>query len=226
MGRQAGFTLIETLVGATIASVVIWVLVAMASRTIGWAASLNARVNGQAGAARLIERLSSEAASAWAVSVPATDALGNSNADGHEVDFFAEDGSHRPYAWAYNYVAGTRTITRYALVTGAAPAAGDTIGDIDGFSGAGIRVTALAADPLFAGATAPDVPFSFGIAPGAIGGNRLVAVQIDASGVDRSVLLANAGAPTAFTVVVNYTPSPAPLATATPAPLILTAPPP
>jgi Tfp pilus assembly protein PilV len=219
MERQAGFTLIETVIGAAIAIAVVWGLLVFADRLVFWAQAANGRVNAVANADRLVERMSSEAASSWAVWVPATDALGASNADGHELDFFTEDGAHRVYTWAYNFNAATATITRYALNPGNPPSAGDTLGAIDAFSASALSVSELGAyDPLFAAASATDVPFTFAAMPGATGGNRLVAVAITASGVDRSVLLASADAPTAFTVVVNYTPSPAPVATATPAP--------
>ncbi len=219
MERQGGFTLIETVVGAAIGVTILWALLAFADRLVFWAQATNQRVNAVADADRLVERMSSEAASAFAVWVPATDALGASNGDGHEVDFFTEDGAHRVYTWAYNYSAAASTITRYTLNPGNAPSPGDTLGSIDAFSASALSVSELGSyDPLFAGASASDVPFSFSAMPGAIGGNRLVAVQITASGVDRSVLLASADAPTAFTVVVTYTPSPAPVATATPVP--------
>ncbi len=227
--RESGFTLVETLVGAAIAAIVLWGLVAAANRLAAWTTAADQRVTAQAGAWRLLERLSSEAASAWAVYVPATDVLGNSNADGHEVDFFSEDSSHRPYGWSYTYDATSHIVTRYAIAGGVATG-GDTIADIDSFVATPANVTQLsdssspAYDPLFAGAAAPDVPFSFSAMPSATGGNRLVAIQLVASGVDRTVLLASEDAPTAFTVVVNYTPSPAPIATATPSPLVMTTP--
>jgi type II secretory pathway pseudopilin PulG len=224
MERQAGFTLIETLVGAAIAVVMIWGLVVLADRMVAWGNAANLRVNAGANAGRLIERLSSEAASAWAVFVPATDVLGQSNADGHEIDFFSEDGAHRVYAWAYTFNAATASLTRYAIVPGGAPLAGDVIAGIDTFSATPASVTSLSAsssaayDPLFASANATDVPYAFSAMPSAIGGNRMVVVQIVASGVRRNVVLASEDAPTAFTVVVNYTPSPAPVASPTPAP--------
>jgi Tfp pilus assembly protein PilV len=219
MKREAGFTLIETVVAAAIGVVVLWATLVFADRMVLWSASANQRVGAVAAADRLIERMSSEASSAMAVYVPAIDALGASNSDGHEVDFFTEDGAHRTYSWAYNFAGGTRTITRYALNPGSAATAGDTLTDIDSFSASALTVGQLGSyDPLFAGASASDVPYTFAAMPGAIGGNRLVAVQITASGVDRSVLLASADAPTAFTVVVTYTASPAPVATATPVP--------
>ncbi len=208
MDRQAGFTLIETLIGAAISVLLVWGVLVFADRMVAWANAANQRVNAVAGADRLVERMSSEAASSMAVYVPATDALGASNSNGHEVDFFTEDGAHRTYGWAYSFSPAAKTVTRYTLNPGNPAIAGDTLVDIDTFSASALSVTQLASyDPLFAGASASDVP-----------GNRLVAVQITASGVDRSVLLASADAPTAFTVVVTYTASPAPVVTATPSP--------
>jgi prepilin-type N-terminal cleavage/methylation domain-containing protein len=224
MDRQSGFTLIETLVGAAIGAVMIWGLLVLADRMVASASAAALRANAGANAARLIERLSSEAASAWAVYVPATDSLGKSNGDGHELDFFSEDGAHRVYAWAYTFDAATTSLTRYALVAGGTPVAGDVIAHIDTFSATPASVTNLgtsssaAYDPLFASANAVDVPYAFAAMQSAVGGNRLVVVAIIASGVNRSVLLASEDAPTTFTVVVNYTPSPAPVVTATPAP--------
>ncbi|MGB6987045.1 MAG: hypothetical protein WBD74_13825 [Candidatus Aquilonibacter sp.] len=219
MGRQAGFTLIETVIGAAIGVTIVWCVLAFADRMVFWSASANARLNAVANAERLIERMSAEASSSMAVYVPATDALGASNSDGHEVDVFTEDGAHRTYRWAYNFAAGTKTVTRYTLGPGNVATAGDTLAGIDNFSASPLTASQLGAyDPLFAGANASDVPYTFAAMPGALGGNRLVAVQITASGVNRSVLLASADAPTAFTVVVTYTASPVPLATATPVP--------
>lgn len=219
MKREAGFTLIETMVGAAIGAVLLWGLVAFANRMVFWAQSGNARVNAVADTDRLIERMSSEAASSWAVYVPATDVLGASNGNGHEIDFFTEDGAHRTYAWAYNFDAATKTVTRYAIGPGNTAVAGDTLGSIDALSATALTVAQLGTfDRLFASASASDVPFAFAAMPGATGGNRLVAVQLAASGVNRSVVLASADAPTAFTVIVTYTPSPAPVVTATPVP--------
>lgn len=224
---QAGFTLIEVVVSAAIGAVMLWCILAFANRTIASAQALDMRLQASAGAAHEIERLSSEAASALAVYVPAGDVLGNSNADGHEVDLYAQDSSHRPYTWAYRYDADARTITRFTTGAGSA-IAGEVVSQIDAFSATAARASDLSApgsaayDPLFAGVSAPDVPYAFADNPQAIGGNRLVVLQIVASGVNRRGLLSSADAPTAFTVVVRYTPSPAPIVTATPVPLVLT----
>ncbi len=220
---QAGFTLVELVVAAAIAAVVIGSLVTFASRLTQATSALGTRVQSQSAAERLMERLTAEAASAWAVYVPATDVNGHANSDGHELDFFSEDGAHRPYSWAYVFDTTQRRITRYAFAAGTAPTAGEVIGPIDAFTATALSVAQLpAADPLFAGATATPVTYGFDASPSAVGGNALVQLQIIASGVHRNELLASATAPTTFTVIVNYTPSPAPVATPTPVPLFMT----
>ncbi len=213
----------ELLIGAAIATIVVGALVAFASRLTQTTSALGTRVQSQSAAARLMERLTAEASSAWAVYVPVTDVNGNANADGHELDFFSEDGSHRPYSWAYTFDAAHAAITRYAFAPGTPPSAGEVIAPIDAFVATSIAVTRLpAVDPLFAGATATAVAYGFDASPSAAGGNGLVQLRISASGVSRNELLASVTAPTTFTVIVIYTPSPPPVATPTPAPLLMT----
>lgn len=201
MGREAGFSLIETLLGAAIAAIVLWVLVASASRLVFWSAAANARMNGTASAAHLLERLAADAASAQSITA---------NPTGSEIDFVAQDGAHRTYAWSYVFNAANDTVVR---------STGDTFTAIDAFAVSSASVDDLrdpasaAFDPLFAGASAPNVP-----------GDQMVAVRITASGVERTTLLATHDAPTAFTVVVTYTPSPTPVVTPTPVPLSMTTP--
>jgi len=226
---QRGFTLIETMIAAGIFTMLAGVLVVMASRTVAASDGLALRMNAAAGVGSLVERLTSDAASAFAVYVPATDALGDPNADGHEIDFYAQDGSHRPSTWAYRFDPVANTVTRYATGNGT-PAAGTSAANIDSFVATAARASDLsnaaspAYDPLFGGAHAPDVPFSFAAMPAAIGGNRLVELTIAARGIKQRVWLAAADAPTAFTVVVTYTPSPAPVVTPTPVPLVMSTP--
>jgi prepilin-type N-terminal cleavage/methylation domain-containing protein len=228
MGSERGFTLIEIVVGAAIAAALTWTIVALADRTIAAAQAFDSRLTGSAGVSHAIERMTSESASALAVYVPTVDVLGNANSDGHEVDFYAQDASHRPYGWSYTYDATAKTLTRYAIVPGSTPIAGETVATIDGFSASletadSISNPASAAyDPLFAGVHASDIAYQFPDKPSAVGGNRLVALQFTASGVNERIVLASADAPTAFTVVVTYTPSPIPVATPTPVPPTLT----
>lgn len=222
--RQAGFSLIEVLVAGAIASIVLFALLAATHTAIDGARAMNGRLNANAAALRLEERLSSEAASAWAVDVPALDVLGASNTDGHEVEFFAEDASHRRYLWAYRYDASAKQVVRYAYAPGVAPVAQEITGPIDGFSARAAAASAITSpqsalyDPLFAGTTVADVAYPFpGL--GISGGNGLVRVRIAAGGADDNLTLASATAPTSFTIVIPYTPAPQPSPTATPSAL-------
>jgi len=221
---ELGFSLIEVVIGGAIAVFAVLAVLSVTNTMVGTAAHLNARAQAQAASDRLAERLSTEATAAWAIFVPAADVFGDDNSDGHEVDLFSENGAHRPYASAYTYDRQTKLVTRYAYAPGIAPAASETIGPLDTFTASAADVTDLANpssaayDALFAGASAPVVHFTYAAMPGAAGGNGVVHVHLVASGVDRTVMLASATAPTAFTVVISYTPPPA-SPTATPAPL-------
>jgi hypothetical protein len=212
--------LVEVLVAAAVAFVLAWLLVRLAGQTIFAAAHLDTRLNGRSATDRLAERLESDAAGAWSIFVPVSDVFGASNADAHELDFTTQDASHRIYWWAYGYNPTTQRVTVYAYTPGSAPLAGDEFDGITGFGAESHPVTDLADpqsdiyDALFAGASVTPVDFDFGFNQGAaMGGNRLTRVQLEAAGVDRTLLLSSATAPTHFTVVVNYT---SPPATATP----------
>ncbi len=224
MRGQKGFTLVEVTVGAAIAFFVIWLLVAMANRYVQTAARLNSKLSSQTSAARLVERWASESASAWAVFVPRADVLGRDNGDGHELDFFTEDGSHRTFAWAYLYDASTKTISRYAYAPGIVAQPGETWGNVDSFvatsaNADGVSDASSAAyDPLFARVAVSNVNYAFADMPGATGGNRITHVSLDANGMPFAAELSSATAPTTFTIVLKYTPPPA-IATPTPTPL-------
>jgi len=187
--------LVEIVVGAAITAFVLWGLVAFANRMVATAASLNGRLNAIASADRLVERLATDAASAWNVSAPSPS----------EIDFFSEDGSHRPYQWSYRFDSTLQTVTR---------SSGEVFSAIGGFTASNADVTdlanptAVAYDPLLRSSTVTSAP-----------GNTFVAVHLLGTGVDRAEFFASGAAPTNFTVVVQYTPSPTPLVTATPAPL-------
>jgi hypothetical protein len=207
--------LIEALVAAAVAFILTWLLVRLAGQTVFAASHLNARLDARSATDRLAERLESDAAGAWSVFVPDDDVFGASNADGHELDFATEDASHRTYWWAYGYAASTQRVTAYVYAPGSKPIAGDVFDGIGGFGAESRRVTALSDprsdvyDPLFAGTTVTAVDFDFGWSTAlANGGNGLTRVQLQAPGVDRTILLSSATAPTHFTVVVQYTPAP------------------
>lgn len=161
---------------------------------------------------QLVERMRSEAMSAWSISVPASDVNGNSNADGHEIDFGTEDQTRARYLWCYLFDAGARTVTRYTLAPGASPQAGPVYSQITAFSAQAFPASAVSQpssalyDPLFAGAMV--TPVSYQLPDGSLAGNAFVNVAVGAAGTSRSVLLATGVAPTQFTVIVQYTPEP------------------
>jgi type II secretory pathway pseudopilin PulG len=214
VNAQRGFSLVEVLVASAIAFALGWALLSLLHVTSFAATRMDARLRARDGAARLTERLESDAGGAWSVFVPPQDVAGASNADGHELDFVTEDASHRSYWWAYGYDAASSRVTAFAYAPGAAPVSGETFDGIASFSARQYALSALAKpasriyDPLFAGAQfAPvDVVLPWG-APAA-GGNRLVRVHLGALGSDRTLTLASATAPTHFTVIVDYTPAP------------------
>jgi hypothetical protein len=115
-----------------------------------------------------------------------------------EIAFTSQDGAHRTYAWSYTFDAAAKTVTR---------STGEVYTGIDALTAASAVPNA---DPLFAGASVANVSAT-----------QMVDVQIEASGVSRDVLLASGDAPTSFTVVAQYTPSPTPVVTPTPVPLVL-----
>jgi hypothetical protein len=208
--------LIEVLVAAAVAFVLTWLLVRLADETIFASTHLSARLDARSATDRLAERLESDAAGAWSIFVPATDVFGADNADAHELDFATEDASHHTYWWAYGYAPATQRVTVYAYTPGSAPIAGDVFDGITGFGAESHPVTDLGDprsdvyDALFSGTTVTPVDFDFGWSNAlASGGNRLTRVQLEATGIDRTVLLSSATAPTHFTVVVEYTPPPA-----------------
>ncbi len=221
---ERGFTLVDVLVGIAISIVILAMMVTFAARISAAASALETSTKASDAVQRLDERLESEAAGAWAIYLPATDVDGANNADGHEVAFYTEDGAHRSYAWAYLFDPRAKTVTRYDY-GGAAARATETFSPIDAFYGVSVAASQAGAhDPLFAGARATDVVYALPAFPAAKGGNALVSLEISSDTTHRTQLLASATAPTTFTVIVPYTPSPSPRITPTVTPLAITTP--
>ena len=102
---------------------------------------------------------------------------------------------------------------------------GEDLGAFDAFSATTVNASQLGSvDPLFATSTLTTVTYGYDAMPGAMGGNGLVKVMLVAAGANRSELLASGTSPTTITVVVNYTPSPPPVSTATPVPIFMSTP--
>jgi type II secretory pathway pseudopilin PulG len=215
MTSQRGFSLAEVLVASAIAFTLGALLIWLVHATVASAAHLDDRLNASAALDRLQDRLSADASTAWSVFVPARDAFGNANADGHEFDVVTEDASHRSYWRAYGFDARTSRVTVYSYAPGVPPAAGDAYAGIASFAAETHAVSDLANpssdayDALFASDTLTpvDMPFEWGGA--AVGGNHLVRLHLTATGIDRTLMLASGTAPSHFTVVVDYTPPPA-----------------
>ncbi len=210
MDSQRGFSLVEILIAAGISVMLAAMLVAVAHSFVGWSQRASTTANAQAALDRLGERLETETAGSWSIFVPATDALGVPNADGHELDVATEDALRRPSFRAYLYDPGAATLTEYVYGTpGATPiATGDVSTGVSAFSAINGSASALAG-PLFANASIVDaeVPLQLGSAE-AVGGNRLTLVRVTIGGFARDLVLASATAPTDYTVVLRYTPAP------------------
>ncbi len=212
---QRGFSLVETIVAAAIALSLALQLLAMTHATALGARRLDGRLRARGSADRLEERLVADAATAWSVFVPDAGVDGRPNVDGHELDFVTEDGSHVASWWAYAFDAVSGRVTRYAYVPGKTAVAGESYDHLTGLRAQAHPVADVGKrssgvyDPLFARASATDVEVDFGWNPAATGGNRVVAVRLTGDGVDRTLMLSPATAPSRFTVVVKYTPAPA-----------------
>ena len=178
----------------------------------------SARDREQSTIVQLTGDLTSEEDDAWAIYVPPADVAGKSNSDGHEVDFFARDGKQLPYFWAYTYDSGSHTVRRYRFGSpGGAAALDESYAGIDAFSARTYPVTALqdASTPvyssLYEGASLRSgiVHFYPGM-PWIAGGNNITSVQFAGATMRRDLQLVTQTAPSGFTVVLNYTPSPSP----------------
>ncbi|HKU82094.1 MAG TPA: hypothetical protein VJP76_07980 [Candidatus Tumulicola sp.] len=206
----------ETLVAAAIAFVVGWQLLQLTHAAVLAAAHLDQRVRARSAAGALEERLAADAAGAWSAFVPSADVLGHPNEDGHEIDFVTEDAAHRSFWWAYAYDAAAGRVTHYTYAPGRAAVAGETYDGIDAFAVREHSIADLAKpgseiyDALFAADALVPVDVPYGWNPAATGGNHLVHVRLRGGNAVADTVLASADAPTHFTVVVRYTPAPAP----------------
>ncbi len=137
-GRQRGFTVVETLVSTVLLVALGLATLALMSRFAHAVGDRTSSAGGEAAAETTLMSMRNDAATAFAVFVPAEDVFGNANAAagaaGHEVDFYskAEDGSEA--WWAYVYDAGKGTVQRYDYQP-SATGGGNLIGVVDRTSG-------------------------------------------------------------------------------------------
>lgn len=203
--------LLDLVVGSAIAVVVFGLLVSVLHTIVGAAASRHTVMLARTQTGQLLERMRSEAESAWSLWVPPNDMNGASNADGHELDMETQDATRVTYHWLYLYDAKAQTVTRYTFAAGVAQA-GAVATQITAFSATPFSANAVSTassaiyDPLFA--TAVVTPVTYTLADGSVAGNGFVQVTVGGADTLRSELLASAVAPTQFTVVVKYTPQP------------------
>jgi hypothetical protein len=219
-----GFSLVETVIAAAIAVVLAWLLFHVLAKMLLAGRLQSARDLEQSTIAQLVDNLTTEEDDAWAIYVPPSDVFGASNSDGHEVDFFARDAKQQPYFWAYAYDAATHSVKRYRLsAPGGTPTLDVTFSGITSFLAQTYPVTALqdASTPIYSalynGAALKSgiVHFYAGM-PWIAGGNNITYVHIEGQTLKRDLQLVTQTAPSGFTVVLNYTPSPSPVPTATP----------
>ena len=185
-----------------------------------WNTMLAVRERAEATIAALSDRLEAEEDSAWAIFTPPIDVLGQSNADHHELDFFTRDAQSRAYFWAYRYDAAAHSLQRYLYASsGASPVAdGPPLTGITNFVAQTYPVTALqdsntpVYSALFKDAALQPATVRFGYAdrPWIAGGNQITYVRIETVQSARVLDLSTQTAPSGFTVVLLYTPSPSP----------------
>ena len=226
MNSQRGFTVVDILVAiALFAGLGFTILgvIGVFLRATGHSATAQ---GGTIAFEQQADTMRSDAATAFAVFVPTKDVFGNSNASGHEVDFYSKNDAGIPVFWAYWYNATAHTLRRYDYDSngdiGMADRRTGTI-DVGEQYPSVVGVTAFLARtleasdlvgpksayaaaiaPLFAGATPQPLPVGYddGAAPRAdlYGGNTTVEVQLTTDRGSRILHLATAALPSGFTV--------------------------
>ncbi|HVA38664.1 MAG TPA: hypothetical protein VNJ51_13740, partial [Candidatus Dormibacteraeota bacterium] len=207
--RTSAFTLVELLIAAGISIAVTAGLVLLLHRAFLGAEALAAHRHAYALAEDLSDRWQAEAASAFAVFIPASDVLGGANADGHEVDFFTRDGQDRPLFWAYRFDASLHVLQRYTYAAPGALAApsGEPLSAVTSFAAATLRVDAFT-EPIFAGHARAPVTERLGY-PGVAGGNAVTELHLVTSDDAITADVLPGVAPSGFTIVVGtFTPAP------------------
>lgn len=210
---QRGFTLVETLVAIAIFVIVAAVVTAALQHALNWGRTVAARQAEHAQFEALVDRLHADEDTAWAIFTPGLDVLGQSNADGHEVDMFTRDGDNRPYFWAYRYDATAQTITKYLYAKPGAAALADSGSIVPGvasFSAATYTIDKLADasspiyNPLYSGKSLTPVAIHYGYGPEVAGGNQITTVTMSGTTIAESLQLSTQTAPSGWTVRFHY----------------------
>lgn len=222
--HSRGFSLVETLIAVAIAIVIGWLLFSALSHLLLAGRLQSARDLEQSTVSQLTDNFATEEDDAWAIYVPPTDVFGASNADGHEVDFFARDSKQQPYFWAYTYDASGHAVTRYRFTApGSAPTSDVIYSGITSFAAHTYPVTGLqdATTPIYStlyngAALQSGIVHFYPSMPWIAGGNNITYVHFEGATLKRDLELVTQTAPSGFTVVLNYTPSPSPTPAAAP----------
>jgi prepilin-type N-terminal cleavage/methylation domain-containing protein len=226
--RQRGFTVIEVLISLAIFAAVGFTLLGVSKVFLHAVARGAPSQSSSLALETQIDALRSDAATAFAVFVPANDVFGKANAPapGHEIDFYSKGDAGATVFWAYYYDPGAQTLRRYDYDTNG------NVGQADRLSGVVVNgrsypavagVTAFAARtleanelvgsksayaaavaPLLAGSAPQPLPVGYddGAAPrpDLYGGNTTVEVQLATTRGTRTLHLASATLPSGFTV--------------------------
>ena len=208
-------TLIEIMVAAAIFAVVAFILVGLIYEYDLGSKRLSSVQASRAGIAHLLDQWESDQSSADSVFIPDTDVLRADNtANPHEVDFYSKDASNRPYYWAYYYDPAAHTLQRYDYPSPGSTATkdGNALRAITQFTPSLHAISEVTNPrspiyfPIFGGTRDFDV--KLGAGSNAIGGTHIVHIDVATAKEIIPVELEANGAPSGFTVVLNYTPAP------------------
>jgi prepilin-type N-terminal cleavage/methylation domain-containing protein len=223
-GGERGFTVLEVLVATALIAAVALTGLAACKTIAHVTLSAHTASNGAESIDEQIGQLHNDAATAFAVFVPAADRFGRPN-DGQELDFYSQADDGRAIRWCYFYDAAAQTLQRWdydgagpygvrSVDTGAVDpgAAYPPLRHIVRFAAAALGADQLG-DPhrntyygiaaLFA-RRLQAWPVRYGDprpgAASAVGGNGLVQVSIENATAARVAHLAAGSMPTGFTV--------------------------
>ena len=229
MKSQRGFTTLEALVALALCFAIALATFGVLRGLLDASSATASSTATGASIERLTDDLRSDAASAFAVFVPARDVMQRANDAGsaHEVDFYAETGSGAPTFWAYYYDAAAHTLQRFDYdASGRRGEADRTNGAIDtaarypvlhdvtSFTARTLEASDLvgpanlygnAIAPAFAGSAPQSLPVGFIGGGGSAradlyGGNTTVQVAIATTHASRTIHLSTEALPSGFTV--------------------------
>lgn len=214
--------LLEILVAAGIALLLALLCATVSKSALSSFTHTGTRFRDAATLTRLSSLWYAEQDDAWAIFTPPADVNGKTNADGHEVDFYTRDESGTDRFWSYTFDAAAHTLTRYVYTAlGASPTVDQTFTAVTSFRAQTYPLASLQDStspiysPMYANATLQNgaVRFFSQTAPWIAGGNQITDVRIADAEQSLEFHLSTQSAPSGYTVVLNYTPTPSASAT-------------